>query len=71
MDRDLDAKRLRPFRITAKRMEITRDRRSTLKWAIGPLTQIEKMARAMGYLVGTRAALTPSLSSHWACSIPA
>jgi ATP-dependent DNA helicase MPH1 len=50
-DRDLDIKRLKPFRMTAKRMEIGRDRTSGQKWAYGSLTQIEKMARAMGHLV--------------------
>ena len=50
-DRDLDIIRLKPFRMTAKRMEITRDRNSTLKWCYGSLTTIEKMARAMGHLV--------------------
>ncbi|OCF45579.1 hypothetical protein I317_00481 [Kwoniella heveanensis CBS 569] len=50
-DRDLDCKRLRPFRLTAKRMEIARDRNSGLKWAFGSLTALEKMARAMGNLL--------------------
>ncbi|WVF67834.1 hypothetical protein IAT40_002595 [Kwoniella sp. CBS 6097] len=50
-DRDLDCKRLRPFRLTAKRMEIARDRGSSLKWAFGSLTALEKMARAMGNLL--------------------
>jgi hypothetical protein len=50
-DRDLDIIRLKPFRMTAKRMEITRDRNSTLKWCYGSLSTIEKMARAMGHLV--------------------
>jgi ATP-dependent DNA helicase MPH1 len=50
-DRDLDIIRLKPFRMTAKRMEISRDRNSTLKWCYGSLTTIEKMARAMGHLV--------------------
>ncbi|WVR08777.1 hypothetical protein IAU60_005835 [Kwoniella sp. DSM 27419] len=50
-DRDLDTKRLRPFRLTAKRMEIARDRTSGLRWAIGSLTALEKMSRAMGYLL--------------------
>ncbi|WVW80652.1 hypothetical protein I302_102638 [Kwoniella bestiolae CBS 10118] len=50
-ERDLDCKRLRPFRLTAKRMEIARDRNSGLKWAFGSLTALEKMARAMGHLL--------------------
>ncbi|TXT12930.1 hypothetical protein VHUM_01331 [Vanrija humicola] len=50
-ERDLDAKRLRPFRVTAKRMEIARDRNSGLQWTYGPLNNIEKMARAMGHLL--------------------
>nr|XP_019001717.1 uncharacterized protein I203_05920 [Kwoniella mangroviensis CBS 8507]OCF65178.1 hypothetical protein I203_05920 [Kwoniella mangroviensis CBS 8507] len=50
-ERDLDCKRLRPFRLTAKRMEIGRDRNSGLKWAFGSLTALEKMARAMGHLL--------------------
>ena len=50
-ERDLDVARLKPFRMTAKRMEISRDRNSTLKWCYGSLTTIEKMARAMGHLV--------------------
>jgi hypothetical protein len=54
-DRDLDTKRLKPFRLTAKRMEITRDRTSRLKWCYGPLGQLEKMARAMGHLVSRAA----------------
>ncbi|WWC65008.1 uncharacterized protein I303_107622 [Kwoniella dejecticola CBS 10117] len=50
-ERDLDVKRLRPFRLTAKRMEIAKDRNSGLKWAFGSLTALEKMARAMGHLL--------------------
>lgn len=50
-ERDLDCKRLKPFRLTAKKMEIMRDRNSGLKWAVGSLTSLEKMARAMGHLV--------------------
>ncbi|KAK8850715.1 hypothetical protein IAR55_004635 [Kwoniella newhampshirensis] len=50
-DRDLDIKRLRPFRLTAKRMEIAKDRTSGLKWALGSLQFLEKMARAMGNLL--------------------
>ena len=50
-DRDLDMKRLKPFRLTAKRMELARDRTGRNKWAFGPLQQLEKMARAMGSLV--------------------
>lgn len=50
-ERDLDVKRLKPFRLTSKRMEIARDRTSGLKWALGPLQALEKMARAMGHLV--------------------
>lgn len=50
-ERDLDAKRLKTFRITARRMEIGRDRTSGLKWAMGTLGNIEKMCRAMGNLV--------------------
>ncbi|WWD20885.1 hypothetical protein CI109_105362 [Kwoniella shandongensis] len=50
-DRDLDIKRLRPFRLTAKRMEIAKDRTSGLKWAFGSLQSLEKMARAMGNLL--------------------
>lgn len=50
-DRDLDIKRLKPFRLTAKRMEIARDRTSGQKWCFGSLQQLERMARAMGHLV--------------------
>lgn len=50
-ERDLDIKRLKPFRLTQKRMEIGRDRTSGLKWCYGSLVQLEKMARAMGHLV--------------------
>lgn len=50
-ERDLDAKRLKTFRVTAKRMEIARDPTSGLKWAIGTLGNLEKMCRAMAYLV--------------------
>ncbi|RXK39401.1 hypothetical protein M231_03354 [Tremella mesenterica] len=50
-DRDLDIKRLRPFRLTAKRMEIARNRDSGLKWCYGSLNQLERMARAMGHLL--------------------
>ncbi|WVQ95399.1 hypothetical protein IAU59_002496 [Kwoniella sp. CBS 9459] len=50
-ERDLDCKRLRPFRLTAKRMEIAKDRGSSLKWAFGSLSSLEKMARAMGNLL--------------------
>lgn len=50
-ERDLDAKRLKPYRLTAKRMEIGRDRNSGLMWTMGPLQNIERMARAMGNLV--------------------
>ncbi|WWC72771.1 uncharacterized protein I206_106735 [Kwoniella pini CBS 10737] len=50
-ERDLDVKRLRPFRLTAKRMEIGRDRNSGMKWAFGSLTALEKMARAMSHLL--------------------
>lgn len=50
-ERDLDAKRLKPFRLTARRMEILRDRQSQSKWAIGALNQLEKMATAMRNLV--------------------
>lgn len=50
-ERDLDIKRLKPFRVTAKRMDIARDRKSTMKWCMSSLTMIEKMARAMGHLV--------------------
>jgi len=50
-DRDLDIKRLRPFRLTAKRMEIARDHNSGLKWCFGSLQALERMARAMGHLV--------------------
>ena len=51
-DRDLDIKRLKPFRLTAKRMDIARDRSSGLKWCMGSLQSLERMARAMGNLVG-------------------
>ncbi|WRT70898.1 uncharacterized protein IL334_007897 [Kwoniella shivajii] len=50
-ERDLDCKRLRPFRLTAKRMEIAKDRNSGRSWAFGSLTALEKMARAMGNLL--------------------
>jgi ATP-dependent DNA helicase MPH1 len=50
-DRALDIKRLKPFTMTAKRMELARDRSGRNKWALGPLQQLEKMARAMGNLV--------------------
>ncbi|ORX40857.1 hypothetical protein BD324DRAFT_644144 [Kockovaella imperatae] len=50
-ERDLDVKRLKPFRLTAKRMEIARDRHSSLKWCFGSLQALEKMARAMGHLL--------------------
>lgn len=50
-ERDLDAKRLKPFRLTAKRMELARDKNSSLRWCFGTLQQIERMARAMGSLV--------------------
>ena len=50
-DRDLDIKRLKPFRLTAKRMELARSKDSNLKWCFGTLQQIERMARAMGSLV--------------------
>ncbi|WOO82285.1 Fanconi anemia group M protein [Vanrija pseudolonga] len=50
-ERDLDAKRLRPFRLTAKRMELSRDRSSGATWAFGPLNNLEKMARAMLHLL--------------------
>jgi len=73
-DRDLDIIRLKPFRMTAKRMEITRDRNSTLKWCYGSLSTIEKMARAMGHLVRLpfvfeRWPLIISSNSHSGCSI--
>ncbi|WVQ86187.1 hypothetical protein IAT38_008355 [Cryptococcus sp. DSM 104549] len=48
-DRDLDATRMRTFRLTAKRQEVMAAR--TQMWAVGPLGQIEKMARAMGNLL--------------------
>lgn len=51
VERDLDAKRLKPFRLTAKRMEISRDRTSGQKWALGILGSLEHMARAMTHLV--------------------
>jgi ATP-dependent DNA helicase MPH1 len=51
MDRDLDTKRLKPFRLTAKRMEISRDRTSGVRWALGSLQSLEHMARAMTHLV--------------------
>lgn len=62
-ERDLDATRLKTFRVTARRMEITRDRHSGLKWAIGTLNNLEKMCRGMAYLVGVRPSswLTPQL----------
>lgn len=47
-ERDLDAKRLRPFRITAKKMELGK---SGQRWAFGPLGVLDKMARAMSHLV--------------------
>lgn len=47
-ERDLDAKRLRPFRITAKKMELSK---SGQRWAFGPLGVLDKMARAMSHLV--------------------
>ncbi|ORY28004.1 hypothetical protein BCR39DRAFT_536112 [Naematelia encephala] len=50
-ERDLDYKRLRPYRLTAKRIEIARDRTSGLKWCFGSLQSLEKMARAMGNLL--------------------
>jgi len=50
-DRALDIKRLKPFTMTAKRMEMARDRSGRNKWALGPLQQLEKMARAMSNLV--------------------
>lgn len=50
-ERDLDAKRLKTFRVTSRRIDITRDRTSGLKWAIGTLNNIEKMCRAMANLV--------------------
>ncbi|GMK56457.1 hypothetical protein CspeluHIS016_0302970 [Cutaneotrichosporon spelunceum] len=50
-ERDLDAKRLRTFRVTSRRMEIARDPTSGLKWAIGTLRNLEKMCRAMAYLL--------------------
>ena len=52
-ERDLDIKRLRPFRLTARRMEIARNRDSSLKWSLGSLLALDKMARAMGHLVGS------------------
>ncbi|KAI9633416.1 uncharacterized protein MKK02DRAFT_18316 [Dioszegia hungarica] len=51
MDRDLDTKRLKPFRLTAKRMEISRDRTSGVRWALGSLQSLEQMARAMTHLL--------------------
>ncbi|KLT45812.1 P-loop containing nucleoside triphosphate hydrolase protein [Cutaneotrichosporon oleaginosum] len=50
-ERDLDVKRLKTFRVTARRMEIARDRTSGLKWAMGTLGNLEKMCRAMAYLL--------------------
>lgn len=47
-ERDLDAKRLRPFRITAKKMELGK---SGQRWAFGPLGVLDKMARAMSHLL--------------------
>jgi ATP-dependent DNA helicase MPH1 len=48
-ERDLDVWKLKPFRLTMRRQEIMRD--PSMKWAIGMITQLEKMSRAMGSLV--------------------
>ncbi|BEI90429.1 uncharacterized protein CcaverHIS019_0304990 [Cutaneotrichosporon cavernicola] len=50
-ERDLDAKRLKTFRVTSRRLEISRDPTSGLKWAIGTLNNLDKMCRAMAYLL--------------------
>ncbi|WVQ77137.1 hypothetical protein IAR50_006820 [Cryptococcus sp. DSM 104548] len=47
----LDVKRLRPFAITAKRAEFARRKQQGMQWVYGPLGQVEKMARAMQYLL--------------------
>ncbi|ODN92051.1 hypothetical protein L198_05723 [Cryptococcus wingfieldii CBS 7118] len=47
----LDVKRLRPFAITAKRAEFAKRRQQGMQWVYGPLGQVEKMARAMQYLL--------------------
>ncbi|KAL1412451.1 3'-5' DNA helicase [Vanrija albida] len=49
--RDLDVTRMKPYRLTSKRLEIAKDRSSGLAWAFGALNNIEKMARAMTYLL--------------------
>ena len=50
-NRDLDIKRLKPYRLTAKRQEIARGRDAGLKWCLNSLQTLERMARAMGNLV--------------------
>lgn len=72
-ERDLDAKRLRPFRITAKKMELGK---SGQRWAFGPLGVLDKMARAMSHLVSLimrsmiQLLIWTSWNSLWACFIP-
>lgn len=72
-ERDLDAKRLRPFRITAKKMELGK---SGQRWAFGPLGVLDKMARAMSHLVSLiisyiiQLLIWTSWSSLWGCFIP-
>jgi ATP-dependent DNA helicase MPH1 len=51
-DRDLNISRLKPFRLTVKKMELKKGGNSGLMWCFGTLTSLEKMARAMGNLVG-------------------
>jgi ATP-dependent DNA helicase MPH1 len=53
-ERDLDVRKLKPFRLTHRRQEIGRDRTGGLMWALNPLQTLERMARAMTHLVSWR-----------------